>query len=548
MNLTRNKIESLTYPAYYDRGLDYYTRRKVIEYEEIDGLIKAKVSGTRDYSVRVDLNILEFNCNCPAFRNVPCKHIIAVLLAKLHGFKKPKKKKDTPKSRKKQNSVKKNEKVDELLEKKSKVELVQMCKDLSETNPVVEKFIKRNVKGSSNIDYKYVKQKVKSLFRNVRYLGGDWWGYVNKLDNIHDEALLEVSSLPVDKESAEFLLEMTDWIHEKQLTRLDDSDGIIGDLAYQMLTQACKYFEQKDADLTIIYKYTSKDSSFGLNLEIVSFILREVKNDEIKKQLAEKIEKTMFKKDPDFNFEEDYVYSSLLQYLREVDCKKFEDLALELYKDDYSILELLVKELINQKRYKEALEYVWKDRHHHFFEKYVILLLKKLKEWKKLIGFYTEKIDSHFSIDTLRELKKLIKKHQGTSEWNQFITKLKNKSIGYYAELELSLFTKDYENLYKELTSRKEKEFESYISNSEIENYANKLLLLHEPTALKLYKYLVELELEKIEGGSSHYDRLFEYLKIIRKLQDKPFINKLKRSVNNNFPTKKKLIERITNF
>lgn len=71
----------------YDRGLDYYRNGHVESLEEWEDGVRAVVSGTQDYTVKLssDEGILDYNCDCPyGSDGTFCKHCVAVALAWLN--------------------------------------------------------------------------------------------------------------------------------------------------------------------------------------------------------------------------------------------------------------------------------------------------------------------------------------------------------------------------------------------------------------------------------------------------------------------------------
>lgn len=69
----------------FERGEDYFKSESVFGLEEYQGKVAAKVSGTRDYKVKLwaeDEDELGYDCNCPyADEGNFCKHLVAVGLA-----------------------------------------------------------------------------------------------------------------------------------------------------------------------------------------------------------------------------------------------------------------------------------------------------------------------------------------------------------------------------------------------------------------------------------------------------------------------------------
>jgi hypothetical protein len=80
-NIKRNDIKKLCDERIFYRGEDYYKNGLVRELIEVDGVIHAKVLGTRIYDVKIKEKDgeIEADCSCP-FEDF-CKHSVAVLLA-----------------------------------------------------------------------------------------------------------------------------------------------------------------------------------------------------------------------------------------------------------------------------------------------------------------------------------------------------------------------------------------------------------------------------------------------------------------------------------
>ena len=54
--------------TYFDRGLDYYHRGKVVELEQKNGAVYGRVSGTKSYGVMLkpeETGSLFWSCTCP---------------------------------------------------------------------------------------------------------------------------------------------------------------------------------------------------------------------------------------------------------------------------------------------------------------------------------------------------------------------------------------------------------------------------------------------------------------------------------------------------
>lgn len=95
INLTLNDIRKTTNELSFRRGVMYYQNGLVSNLQHNGGEIIANVSGSEDYEVRVYFdgnsgNLINMNCNCPAYGKYPgsCKHIVATLLEILYSKEK----------------------------------------------------------------------------------------------------------------------------------------------------------------------------------------------------------------------------------------------------------------------------------------------------------------------------------------------------------------------------------------------------------------------------------------------------------------------------
>jgi len=86
IRLTKSHIKNIYNLTFYRRGLDYYNQGLVynLEHNVETNTWHAKVRGSDDYDVKIELSVNEIisSCTCPAYNLFnECKHEIAVLLA-----------------------------------------------------------------------------------------------------------------------------------------------------------------------------------------------------------------------------------------------------------------------------------------------------------------------------------------------------------------------------------------------------------------------------------------------------------------------------------
>lgn len=88
MKISKTEIRKLTDSRSWQRGVNYYEQGNVLSLFQDEGTVIAKVSGTRDYKVKLwtENGELDGSCTCPmGDTGVFCKHCVAVGLTYLEG-------------------------------------------------------------------------------------------------------------------------------------------------------------------------------------------------------------------------------------------------------------------------------------------------------------------------------------------------------------------------------------------------------------------------------------------------------------------------------
>lgn len=86
--INRSTLRTLAGVRSYGRGEEYFASKRVRSLAEHEGTITAKVMGTYEYHVRLDISgdFLQYSCSCPIGRQGDfCKHCVAVGLARIAG-------------------------------------------------------------------------------------------------------------------------------------------------------------------------------------------------------------------------------------------------------------------------------------------------------------------------------------------------------------------------------------------------------------------------------------------------------------------------------
>jgi uncharacterized Zn finger protein len=80
-------IRRLASEQSYQRGVDYFSQRRVESLEQTGDSVHALVRGNRDYAVTLssDEGVLDYSCDCPVGSDGTfCKHCVAVALTWLN--------------------------------------------------------------------------------------------------------------------------------------------------------------------------------------------------------------------------------------------------------------------------------------------------------------------------------------------------------------------------------------------------------------------------------------------------------------------------------
>jgi uncharacterized Zn finger protein len=150
-DLTIDDVHELFDSVIFLRGEEYYDEGCVSLIEPLDSqTIKGIVQGTQKYDVSISIDAegeIACGCSCPCDFN--CKHAAAALLKWLSIKKRYKNKLQQGKSSSKESLV-------QLLEKKSKEELIELTKTMIEKHPEFTSLVK--------IERKEIVSTIKRLF------------------------------------------------------------------------------------------------------------------------------------------------------------------------------------------------------------------------------------------------------------------------------------------------------------------------------------------------------------------------------------------------
>ena len=537
-NFSKNILEKLSHPKSFERGEKYYEQGRVTDYSEDEEYITANVIGTDNYQVRINQNKWDHTCNCLAYSDDSfCKHEIAVLLTKLYGKIEAKNK---PKI-KLRNSDKKESFDDEfikLLEKQSKETLINDINKLAGEFPALkelfkEKYLEKDEGYIQNIES--MLNKLVGSLKRIKY-GRD---YSNKILMICKDIDKMVEALPVTRQTCKILLNAGYKLTES-LDMIDDSYGTIQNVIDVVIERAALYLNSAlPADMDIFYEYISKKSSFDLDFKIVDKILKVVNNDDVLSEFITKLEKSLFRRDPDFNFSKEDVVHILMDFYETKNSEKYEELAKEYIELNILVKQNYVKFLFKQKRYDELIEKGMCMYDRYDVRPMIYNALQNLGRIHELIDLLKKQKISDTEIKILKQLKS-VDGFWGSDDFENLVEAMLKNSVAIRNALDLLIITEKYSRIKEVLL----KHSQNFNSEALIEEYALKFSLYNPNIAVDLYKILIDKELRKIQT-SNYYKPLLEYLAMIKSLEGNDFVTILSSKLISDYPTKKKLAEQL---
>jgi uncharacterized Zn finger protein len=227
--LTEDVLYSLAGRRFYQRGVDYHIEGRVRSLVRKTEEIAAEIQGTEAYRVRLwvkDMD-LAWECSCPLGEDGSfCKHCVAVGLTWLKG-----RSDDGPAPSSPETEDPELPEIRQYLSKCRKDELIDIVVQTAQGNGSLCERLRTAAAASGPRD-EILKQLRKAVDRTIRIRGFVDYSrahdYARKVDGFLDSlegALLGGRAQEV-VEIAEYAIEST----EKSLDRIDDSDGIMGEI------------------------------------------------------------------------------------------------------------------------------------------------------------------------------------------------------------------------------------------------------------------------------------------------------------------------------
>ncbi len=536
--LSKILLEKLSHPKSFERGEKYYKQGRVVDYSEDKECIKANVIGTDVYAVQINQNKWEHSCNCLAFNDDSfCKHEIAVLLTKIYGKIEAKSKPQIKKRNTEKIFSYDNEFV-KLLEKVPKEILIADIVEYAASVPELLSFFRSKYHEK---DENYFSNIENLLFKSISGLKQIKYGkdYSNRIFSSCREIEQIIQCLPISKQSSKLLLNAGYKLTE-YLNTIDDSYGTIQNVIDVVIERAALYLNSASpADFDIFYEFISKKSSFDLDYNIVDKILKVVNNDNVLSEFIIKLEKMLFRKDPDFNFSKEDVVSILMDFYENKNLEKYEELAKE-YLDHNILIKLdYVKFLNKQKRYAELIELGISMYDRYDVRPMINNALLSLGKIPELIDLLKKQRTSSIEIEALSSLKN-INGFWGSREFENLVDIMLKNCPGVHDKLDL-LSAADRSVQIKNVLLKNSQDFNMATL---VEEYALRFSLYNPEIAIELYKELIGIELKKIQT-SHHYKPLIEYLTMIKEQGENDFVTEFSMKLIKDYPTKIKLKEEL---
>lgn len=564
-NLSERIIQKLSNPDTFERGKKYYYRGRVTDYSEDENSMRAVVVGTDFYNVRISKSDFAAECNCLKFNGEQfCKHLVALLFTRLKGEIKSDNKSivkyiphtNGPKfgfedaidyksiSNKKniEDTSKPDNQFKSFLNHVPRENLLNDINELRRKNPDIEEFFVHKYSQKSISYYHRIENNIKSRINSIlRFRGKN--DYSNKVFTASREVNSLLQNLPASRQTSELLLGTGLWISEK-LNEIEDSNGTLRALVKLMTDNASEYLNYSGKeDLVLFYQYTSVNTSFDFNIGIIESIFRRVGNLAIIDAIVTKLERSVFKKDPDFGFKPESGWGIMMKYLRIANHERYEELIPDLMESAPVIKTDYINYLYDNKRYFEVITLGYEMQDRPAIAGAYEYSLAKSGDKQKIIEYYTRKLTDNFSIELFKHFSD-IDGIRELPEWNAIVNNLLTDNEHIFYRAEILLYLKRYEDFIEFISTNGN---EYYRNNSTIEKMAAKFSVTNPPLAVKLYHYLIEKETARITK-TSRYDILMGYFEDLKCLNDLEYITTLKNNLITTYPTRKKLVDELAAF
>jgi uncharacterized Zn finger protein len=256
LDLSETQLRTLAGSQSYARGLAYFQRGAVSNLNFDRGVLRAIVSGSRQYNVEVSIKAsqIEYDCTCPyAEEENFCKHCVAAVLALRN-----------------QQQAKSSSKplafadVQKILSSQTKAELLELISQLAHSSPTVNEAIVRHVSQRANPAASIAQAKAAFLSAYETHGYVSYYqasGRANQVLAVIDTfaEILNNGHPDSARELCEFALKTMC----EELPEMDDSDGQLTDISYslqELHLEAAKQSRPNPTDLAkFLFEFQSEN-------------------------------------------------------------------------------------------------------------------------------------------------------------------------------------------------------------------------------------------------------------------------------------------------
>jgi hypothetical protein len=421
-DITEKIIVKLSNPTSFENGRKYYLQGRVTDYIENDRFIEANVIGSNVYRVKVSKEDLSSECNCAEYKEFElCKHQVAVFLTKSKGEVIPRNK-PAIKNNGSVSDKSRDQQFKSSLLKIPREKLIEDVAELGRTYPDIEEYFIQKYSGQTLDYYNGIELKIKKKINSILNYRGNK-DFPSKVFTASREVNSLIQNLPISRHTSDFLLGIGYWISER-LADINDSNGYLNNLINEIIEKASLYLEDaRPDDLVLYYKYTSNTNRYGFNINIIKSILINVKNLLVIETIMTKLEKSIFKKDPDFGFTPESGWVLMMSYLKNNNPGKYEELIPELMEKSNSIKIEYINYLYEKGKYEDVIrlssELVNKKEIERTYENSLLALNNK----QMLIEYYTKKLFEKFDLNIFKHFSE-IEGMQEMPEWKRVVEEI----------------------------------------------------------------------------------------------------------------------------
>lgn len=490
-------------------GEEIYVKNNIIEIYKGRNHYAMSVNSDRDYIVDAEISddgeILYTHCDCSNNIATACEHSVAVYF-KLRGL-------IDKKTITKDNIDIKKVDFNKVLEERTKVELIDIIKEITETNKYIKnEIIYKYSVASEDVELNNVKEELESIIRKYSGRGGFIeHGNIVLLAKEAEEILDRAMDMFYDDDEVVIPLEIILYIIEN-LVRVSDYMDDPGKTLFDVINKAIlsideiivesydlsdgvkekifkKFFEEVDKD---IYNLWTE-----WKLEILNQSMHFADNEKLRIELKYKLN-SILKDLDDGEFDlkaKDKIITMLFTMVKSYGTKEEEVRFIEEHIDYRDFREMLIKVAKKNKDYKKVIEITKdgekKDKDESSISKWKA---ERYKAYKNAV-MENEQIDLGMELLFLTndikfyiDLKNIYLK-KGENFYEIFKEKIKDRKNINQSKVYIDIIIeeKDYDSIIKYLE----------LNNSEIEKYADKLIEKKHNSVNKIYKKYINDLVEK---------------------------------------------------